>query len=127
MNCETCNTTIDYHFLTNCPNCEPTQQAVNPIPDIHATEPVKRKHTWPRRIVNTLYTLTVSMASMFFGAMIVIFSAMIAFNTILKDTDNTTHDCGRGQMIGILCLLIGGFLGTVAGSAFAVKRPVWKS
>ena len=126
MNCEKCDTTIDYRFLTNCANCE-TEPTGLPTIDIHPVESVKRKHTWTRRIVNTLYILTVSMAGMFAGAAFVLFSATVAFSVFRTETDSVSHDCARGTLIGILCLLVGGFLGTVGASIFAAKHPVWKT
>jgi hypothetical protein len=108
MNCQSCNTTIDYRFQTNCAHCE-TEQASLPLPPIQ--EPiasVKNRFTWTRRVVSLIYVLTI-------------------YDYFLRRPVNGPHSCGgTGEAVAVFSILIGAFLGTVGGSVVAVKNPVWK-
>lgn len=35
--------------------------------------------------------------------------------------------CGFGMLVGYLSILAGAFLGTIAGSAIAIKRPLYRA
>ena len=127
MNCQSCNTTIDYRFQTNCAHCE-TEQASLPVPLIEAPiESVEKRFTWTRRVVSLIYVLTISAATMISSAVVLYFSSAIIYNYFLRRPVNGPHSCGGPEeAVAIFSMLIGAFLGTVGGSSFAMKNPVWK-
>jgi len=127
MNCQSCNTTIDYRFQTNCAHCE-TEQASLPVPLIEAPiESVEKRFTWTRRVVSLIYVLTISAATMISSAVVLYFSSAIIYNYFLRRPVNGPHSCGGPEeAFAIFSMLIGAFLGTVGGSVFATKNPVWK-
>ena len=127
MNCQSCNTTIDYRFQTNCARCE-TEQASLPVPPIEAPiASVEKRFTWTRRVVNLTYLLTISAAAMVSSAVGFYFSSAIIYNYLLRSPVNGPHSCrGPEAAVAIFSILIGAFLGTVGGSTFAVKNPVCK-
>jgi len=125
MNCQSCNTTIDYRFQTNCAHCE-TEQASLPVVPIEAPmASVEKRFTWPRRVVNLLYILISSAAGMISGGVVLYFAGAIIYTTFLRSYDNAIHSCGGpGEAIAILSIWAGAFLGTVGGSVFAMKKPI---
>ena len=130
MNCQRCNTTIDYRFLTNCEHCETDQaslSATESIPELPAFEPVvETQISWTKRIINLAYLFVSSFAGMISGALCIFYGVAIFCAALLRSDGNSSHDCARGTAIGILALIAGGFLGTIAGSVFAVKNPLCK-
>lgn len=125
MNCQNCNTILDYHFQTNCDHCE-TEQPSLPVQPIMDAVPVESRSRWPRRIINFAYLLVSSFIAMFLGAAVLFHGAVITCRLFLDGTGNASHDCARGNFIGLLVILTGGFLGTIGGSVFAVKKPICK-
>jgi len=125
MNCQSCNTTIDYRFLANCSHCETQQPApLDPMPDCIQLE----KHpTWTKRVINFVYLLASSLAGMISGAMVIYFGTAIVCISFLHSTGNPSNDCARGNAIGALSIFTGAFLGTIGGSVFAVKKPLCKN
>ena len=126
MNCRNCNTEIDYRFLTNCTHCNCEVEGVtasvlqvDPAPD----PPL----TWNQYLVNIAYVLVTSGVGMVSGAVVVYFSAAIAYSIFLTTLPNPSDECARGMALGMLSILSGAFLGTVGGSILAVKRPLCKS
>ena len=129
MNCERCNTTIDYRFLTKCANCELEQvdpSTADPIPDFQAVQSIQRKRSWTKPVVNILYLLVSSMAGLVSGAVVIYFGTAIVCIAFLPSTGNPTNDCAIGSAIAALSILMGAFLGTIGGSVFAVKNPLCK-
>ena len=132
MDCQTCNTRIDYRFLTSCEHCG---NAVGPAGvselNLMAAEPSEKRHTWKRRIANLIYVFVSSIAGMISGAVILYFSFAVLCITVLNHIDFGDRDpgasCARGAAMMFLSIMIGAFLGTVGGSAFAVKRPLFKT
>jgi hypothetical protein len=126
MNCKSCNTEIDYRFLTKCDHCngeiEPTG---NPI--IATVEP-ERRFILVRSVINLAYVLVSSIAGMISGAVVVYFGGALVYLASFSHTTtgDGSHDCARGTAIAMMLILSGGFLGTMAGSAFAIKNPVCK-
>jgi hypothetical protein len=131
MDCQTCNTGIDYRFLTACEQCgnavEPAGASeLNSMP---AYEPGEKRFTWKRRVANLIYVLVSSAAGMLSGAVILYFSFAVLCITVLNHIDfgeDASASCARGTAMTFLSIMIGAFLGTVGGSAFAVKRPLFK-
>jgi hypothetical protein len=128
MNCQSCNTRIDYLFETNCSQCgcavEPSGLTPNSTPDIQPPN----THSWKRVIGNLAYLLASSVAGMISGAVLVYVGAAIVFNAIYSGVDeNPSVACARGSAIAFLSIVVGAFLGTILGSALAIKRPLLKT
>lgn len=126
MNCQTCNTNIDYRFLTNCADCE-TEPAkllpVNPVPI--PTEQVEKRVSWTNRLISFIYILISSVAGLISGAVVLYFSAAMIYIAFVDDSKlNPSEACARGNAIAVMSILLGAFLGTVGGSVFAVKKPL---
>lgn len=127
MNCQNCNTPIDYRFLTNCANCEAEQTSLSPgVLNQAPIEPVDHAG-WTRRFVNFLYLMVSSGAGMFSGAVVVYFGAAFTYRLFLSNTVDPGHGCGREAAIVVLSMFAGAFLGTIGGSVFAVKNPLCKN
>ena len=130
MNCQSCNTNIDYHFLTNCDRCEAEQASLQPIQSLHEAPPIesfRARLTWTRRVVNLVYVFISSLVGMVSGAVVIYFGTAMVCIAFLSSSDNGSHDCARGNAIGLLAIFAGSFLGTMGGSAFAVKNPLCKA
>ena len=127
MNCQNCDTTIDYRFLTNCAHCEAEQENLSPGVLIEAPIQSVKHATWTRRVINFAYVLISSAAGMISGAVVVYFGAAIICISFLSSTGNPSADCARGNAIAFLSIFAGAFLGTMGGSAFAVKNPLCKN
>jgi hypothetical protein len=129
MNCQRCNTNIDYRFLTNCTqcNCEvegsSLPQAVTDPSPVNSGE---KAYTWQARIVNLLYLVAASVAGMISGAVVIYFSAVIAYLVLDSGGGTPGERCARGTAIAMLSILSGAFMGTVGGTVFAVKNPICK-
>jgi len=126
MNCESCNTTIDYRFQTNCAHCE-SEQASLPMPLIQApTASVEKRFTWTRRVISLAYILTISAAGMISGTVVLYIATAFTVTAVLIPLGVPNPGCGTGCLIGFLALASGAFLGTVGGTVFAMKHPVCK-
>jgi len=126
MNCQSCNTTIDYRFQTNCADCEIERVDLVAIDQFHESVESKNRNTWPRRGVNLVYLLTLSAAAMISGAVVLYFGVAITCAVFIRGSSTAIHNCAEGNRLAILSIWLGAFLGTVGGSAFAVKNPVCK-
>ena len=130
MNCQECNTEIDYRFLTNCAQCgcavETASAELNPTLPTPTT--VRKRLGWVRRLVNTAYVLTLSMFGTISGtitfAVATMFLGMI--ERAIYPPNPNVHGCGRGQLISIVMLFSGAFLGTVGAAVFASSRPIFR-
>ena len=126
MNCQSCNTTIDYRFQTNCTNCE-TQQVEPLAMDPMQEPPGSEKHlTWTRRVINLAYVFISSLAGMISGGVVLYFATAITWIVFPRVTNNVYRTCAEANAILAWAILTGAFLGTVGGSAFAVKKPLCK-
>lgn len=126
MNCQGCNTTVDYRFLTNCPNCETKQAGILITAPIQDPVESEKRLTWTKRFVNLAYIFVSSLAGMVSGAVVLYFGAAIICITFLPSSGNPSEDCLRGNAIAFLSIISGGFLGTLGGSVFAMKNPLCK-
>jgi hypothetical protein len=134
MNCQSCNTRIDYLFLTNCAHCgcavEPTDESqLERVPQFQPIEPVEKRLTWKGRLANLVYLLVSSVAGLITGTVVLYVGGAFVFRAVIAVTDpdiTPGEYCGLGSAIGFLLIVGGAFLGTVGGSAFAVKRPLCK-
>lgn len=130
MNCQSCKTTIDYRFLTNCPTCDTEQTnhlPVAPILDLHAVEAAENRLTWTSRLINLAYLVTIAMAGLCLGAVVIYVGTAVTINAVLTPLGVPSPGCGTGHMIGLLAIFTGAFLGTMGGCVFAVKNPVCKA
>lgn len=127
MNCQSCNTKIDYRFLSNCTACgcavEPTEGSQSELlPQFQPVEPVRKCLTWTRRLVNLGYLLVSSAAGLMIGTVVILSAGVLIINAV-----GVPMGCGTGSTVGFLLLVVGAFLGTIGGSAFAVKHPLCKT
>lgn len=135
MNCQSCNTRIDYLFLTNCAHCgcavEPTDESqLEKFPQFQPIEPIEKRLTWKGRLVNVVYLFVSSIAGLITGTVVIYFTGGFVFRAVLTVVDPQPEPgeyCALGSALGFLCIVGGAFLGTVGGSVFAVKRPVCKT
>lgn len=132
MNCQSCNTIIDYRFLSNCLKCgakvdpEPAPQAVE-LPEEVPLVPQQKPISWSRVVANVFCVLISSAVGMVSGAISVYFTAGVFLSVMLSSaSDNPSESCARGMAIGMLSILSGAFLGAAGGSAFATKHLVIK-
>lgn len=132
MNCQSCNTTIDYHFLTNCAECgcavEPAGLAEpTSFPDTQTLESTQ-KSSWKRDVANLAYLLASSVAGMIAGAIVVYFGGGLVYLAIYSGVEeNPSVACSRGMAFAFLSIVVGAFLGTMTGTALAIKRPLCKT
>ena len=123
MNCRNCNAVIDYIYVTECPQCG----CVVEEGDLPKLDPSgKTKRVWPYHLVNVVYVLVTSAVGMISGAVVIYFSAAVLYIAFASAETYPGENCARGTAIGVLAILIGGFLGTVGGTAFAIKHPLMK-
>lgn len=81
-----------------------------------------------RAMANLGYVLVNSVVGMISGAVIVYLGAAMIYSAVYSGVnENPSVACARGHAIGFLSIVVGAFLGTTAGSAFAVKRPLCKT
>jgi hypothetical protein len=132
MNCRSCNTTIDYRFLSNCSKCgtevgpERVPQAIE-LPQKVALAPQEKRASWTHLVANVFYVLMSSLVGMVSGAVAVYFTAGVFFSILLSSAAaNSSESCARGTAIAMLSILSGAFLGTAGGSAFAAKHLIIK-
>lgn len=135
MNCQSCNTIIEYRFLANCAQCGAEVgpaglPAIPPDQDPLSAKPVGLALRCIRRVLNLMYLLVSAVAGLISGAVVVYFGAAVFFIILfsfIEPNPNPSARCALGSLIGFLSLYVGAFLGTVAGSAFAAKRPLFKT
>ena len=132
MNCQSCNTSIDYRFLTNCVDCgcavEPAGLSEpNSLPDVQPAEPANKRLSWIRAVLNLAYLFASSVVGMIAGAVVVYYGAALVYLSIYRGVEeNASVACSRGAAIAFLSIVVGAFLGTMGGSVFATKRPLCK-
>ena len=128
MNCQSCNTTIDYRFINNCSKCgtevrpETVPQPTESPKDIPLA-PQQKRVSWIRPVASVFYVLISSLVGMVTGAVTIYFTAGVFFSILLSNAAaNPSESCARGTAIGMLSILSGAFLGTAGGSAFATRN-----
>ena len=121
MNCRNCNTRIDYNYVSECPQCGCAMEGSG-LPKLDPTTSGKESR-WPYYVANVIYVLVTSAVGMVGGAVVVYFTAAIAYIALSSPETVPGEHCAQGMAIGMLSLLTGGFLGTVGGAVFGVKHP----
>src|SRR6185503_3047274 len=87
MNCQSCNTRVDYLFLTNCEQCgnQVGPADVSQVDLMHLDPIVEPRLNWKRRVVNLVYVLMSSLAGLVSGAVaLYVFFAVLCI-TILNN------------------------------------------
>lgn len=129
MNCQSCNTRIDYRFLTKCTHCDadlgPAEAPAKHTPtDVRLAE---KNFTALHGVINVAYLVFTSVAGMITGAVVVYFVGAVVYLAVFgHGSGNSSEDCARGTAIGILLVLLGGFLGTLSGTVFAARNLPYK-
>ena len=131
MNCQSCNTRVDYLFLTNCEQCE-TQVEPCRLAPLPPDPIVETRLSWTRRVVNLGYVLLSSLAGLVSGAVALYVGFALLCITILNNLPKDPNEypgatCARGMFITFMVIVTGAFLGTVGGTAFAIKKPLFKA
>ena len=122
MNCKNCNATIDYNYLTACPQCDSVVEGGN----LPQAGPDKKKSACCYYVGNIIYVLATSAVGAYAGAICLVFTAVVLSKAFLPPPPFPGAYCGWGNEIGFFSVVIGAFLGTVAGTVFTVKRPILK-
>jgi hypothetical protein len=126
MNCTNCNAKINYNYLTACPQCGDVVEGSDLPKFDQVIESGKEKRAWPYYLGNTIYVLLTSLVSMVAVATVGYLSAGVIYLALETPETHPGEHCARGMAIGMLSIMIGGFLGTVAGAVFSTKHPVLK-
>ena len=127
MNCRTCNTIINYNYVTDCPQCGSAVERCD-LPKLNpSTESGQKESVWSYRLANIIYVLLTSVAGMISGAVVLYFSAAIIYIALASPETYPGQHCSRGMAVGMLSILAGGFLGTVGGTAFGVKHSICRA
>ena len=124
MNCESCNTRIDYRFLTSCPHCGcEIKRADLPQKDCELDQSVEPVLTWKEEAINVAHIFGSSVAGMISGAVVVYLFVGIIYLALTGGPDRVSS-CGWGSVIGFFSIVSGAFVGTIGGCVLAVKRPL---
>lgn len=126
MNCRTCNSLINYNYVTECPQCGCVVEGGD-LPTLDSSKRSKNNGgVWLRFLGNLVYVLITSAVAMISGAVVLYFSAALVYITLSTPEKFPGENCARGMAIGMLSILTGGFLGSVGGTAFGIKHPLFK-
>ena len=125
MNCRNCNSEIDYNYVTNCPQCECEVESGG-LPKLNPSLKARKKKSWIYRLTNLWYIFTAAFTAMISGAVVLYFSAAVIYMALQTPETRPGENCAEGMAIGMLSILLGAFLGTVGGTAFALKHPILK-
>ena len=128
MNCPECNHPIDYRFLSNCPKCSfenvPPNANVETYRAATCSEANTRFRRVPRALSNSACVFTAAFTGLVAGAFVFYFIGGLIYLTFFAGNLTGGEACARGTAAGALSILIGSFLGTVGGTAFAVKHVI---
>ena len=130
MNCQSCDTRIDYRFLTRCSHCDaeirPSHLATkDTAKDLCLTKPVAKAFSWFDGVLNLAFVAVTSITGMFTGAIAIYFTVVIFFIVFAGPSPgahNESHDCARGNAIGIMALFSGALLGLAAGIVIGARN-----
>jgi len=126
MNCQSCNSIIDYRFVTNCAHCGAEATQADPPPNL--VESIDKSLTWTQRLINLAYVFVGAIAGMVSGGVVLYFlGAIFYINFLSGSTGNPGRDCARGTAFAALSILSGAFLGTIGGTTFAIKKPLCRA
>jgi hypothetical protein len=123
MNCRSCNTIINYNYLTDCPQCGCAVEQ-SKLPTLEPPTDAQEGRDWSYYVAKIFYVLLASGAGMISGAVVLYFSAAVIYLALASPETYPGEHCGRGMALGMLSILAGGFLGTVGGTAFSIKHSI---
>jgi hypothetical protein len=134
MNCQSCNTRIEYHYLTSCPHCGCAIEGADPsplppLPEPPPLESFRKRLKWKHHVVNFGYLIFSASSFMVAGAVVVWVVVGFATKLIIDIVDPVQTPgeyCGFGMAVGFLSVIGGAFLGTIGGSVLAVKHPLYR-
>jgi len=86
----------------------------------------QKRSVWPYYVGNFIYVLVTAAVGMISGAVVVYFTAGMIYMALSSPETVPGEHCARGMAIGMLSILLGGFLGTAGGAVFGVKHPLGK-
>ena len=124
MNCRNCSTLINYNYLTDCPQCGCAVEGAELPALLPPTAATKKERAWRSSLTNLIYVLLASVTGMISGAVVLNLSCAALYNALASPETYPGQHCGRGMALAMLTALLGGFLGTVGGTAFSVKNPL---
>ena len=122
MNCRSCNTIINYNYVSDCPQRGCAVER-GELPKLEPSAGAQERG-WPYYLANIFYVLSASVVGMLSGAVVFYFSAAAIYLALSSPEPYPGAHCGRGMAIGMLSILAGGFLGTVGGTAFSIKHSI---
>jgi hypothetical protein len=123
MDCRSCNTIINYNYLTDCPQCGCAVEQ-SKLPTLEPPTDAQEGRDWSYYVAKIFYVLLASGAGMISGAVVLYFSAAVIYLALASPETYPGEHCGRGMALGMLSILAGGFLGTVGGTAFSIKHSI---
>ena len=123
MNCRSCNTIINYNYVTDCPQCGCAVEQ-GELPKLDLSAGAQPNRGWSYYLANIIYVLLASGAGMISGAVVLYFSAAVIYLALASPEPYPGAHCSRGMALGMLSILAGGFLGTVGGAAFSIKHSI---
>ena len=123
MNCRSCNTLINYNYVSDCPQCGCAVER-DELPKLDASAVAPEQRGWFHYLTRILYVLSASVMGMISGAVVLYFSAAGIYLALASPEPYSGAHCGRGMALAMLSILAGGFLGTVGGTAFSIKHPI---
>jgi hypothetical protein len=123
MNCRSCNTLINYNYLSNCPHCGCAVEQ-GALPRLDPSVEAQKERGWSYYLVKILYVLSASVVGMISGAVVLYCSAAAIYLALASPEPYPGAHCGRGMAIGMLSILAGGFLGSVGGTAFSITHSI---
>jgi hypothetical protein len=131
MNCQRCNASVDYRFITNCTECGAEVEVASlpqpaSTPDLQTVVSTKKLVRWKRAVLNAVYVFVSSLVGMISGAVVTYAGAVVVIG-ILSQIIDFHVGCGGGTLIGLLTIISGAILGSVSGSAVAIKHPLCKA
>ena len=130
MNCQSCQAEIDYRFLTNCAVCNCAVEPLAPVqPEpITVSQPIDvgpKRLNWTKRLLNLVHLFIAATSGMLFGTVVIFFPAVGLLMVVFK-LINWSPGCGTGSALGFVLLVLGAFLGTVGGSFYSARHPLYK-
>src|SRR5688500_20389623 len=107
MNCQNCNTKIDYRFLTYCIQCGcavETTDTLQPqlLPQFQPVEPVQKRLGWTRTLLNLGYLLVSSVAGLLIGGAVIFFGCVMIFRAVMAVIQPGLIGCGHVSLFGSL-------------------------
>jgi hypothetical protein len=123
MDCRSCNTIINYNYLTDRPQCGCAVER-SKLPTLEPPTDAQEGRDWSYYVAKIFYVLLASGAGMISGAVVLYFSAAVIYLALASPETYPGEHCGRGMALGMLSILAGGFLGTVGGTAFSIKHSI---